>query len=77
MVELVILDLYGTIWGSDKPPRNGLIDFLDMYWDRKFVVATDDPDKKSFSSKTSFPLLSFISLLIISASLSGKNGITS
>jgi len=45
MIELVILDLYGTIWGSNKPQRNGLIDFLDKYRDRKFVVSTDDPDK--------------------------------
>lgn len=46
MIDLVILDLYGTIWASRKPPRKGLLNFFDHYKDKKFVVATDEPDTK-------------------------------
>jgi FMN phosphatase YigB (HAD superfamily) len=47
MIELIILDMYKTIWSNSKPIRNGLSEFFHRYKDRIFVIATDDPDKNA------------------------------
>lgn len=44
MVDLIILDMYGTIVGrgNNATPRNGFEEFMDRYQDKKIVLATDD-----------------------------------
>ncbi len=49
MIKLVIIDLYGTIWAAEQPIRNGLKEFLQHYQDKKFALATDDPDEQAVS----------------------------
>lgn len=44
MIDLVILDMYGTIVGrgNNTTPRNGFPEFMDKYQDKNIVLATDD-----------------------------------
>ncbi len=52
MIDLVILDMYGTIVGrgNNATPRNGFTEFINRYGDRKIVLATDD-DLKDIVNK--------------------------
>ena len=47
MIELVILDMYGTIvgMGDNATPRNGFAEFMDRCQDKKVVLATDEQSR--------------------------------
>lgn len=51
MIELIILDMYRTIYSSSKPIRNGLNEFFQRYENKIFVIATDDPDKNAVNER--------------------------
>ena len=44
MIDLVILDMYGTVVGrgNNATPRNGFPQFMDRYQNKNIVLATDD-----------------------------------
>ena len=48
MIDLIILDLYGTLVGrgDNSHPRRGFADFMNRYQDKNIVLATDDSSKK-------------------------------
>ena len=52
MINLILLDMYGTIvgGGNNTSQRNGLHDFVFRHSDKKLVIVTDDPDYEAINS---------------------------
>jgi len=53
MIDLIILDLYGTMaltTSYDNTPRKGFLDFLEKHKDKKIALATDDPYRDSIDT---------------------------